>query len=143
MKIEFKAGNYYLCTKDYIINKQLAFKRKHLYLCKEDGILEGCNKELYHLDNVNFKEDIFRIRFKMEDNVNHPPHYTWLKDKCGIEVIDITRHMDFCLGNAIKYILRAGHKQEASMSNKEKEIEDLKKAIWYINDRIKQLGGEV
>ena len=42
------------------------------------------------------------------DNVNHPPHYTWLKDKCGIEVIDITRHMDFCLGNAIKYILRAG-----------------------------------
>lgn len=143
MKIEFKAGNYYLCTKDYIINKQLAFKRKHLYLCKEDGVLEGCNKELYHLDNVNFKEDIFRIRFKMEDNVNHPPHYTWLKDKCGIEVIDITRHMDFCLGNAIKYILRAGHKQEASMSNKEKEIEDLKKAIFYINDRIKQLGGEV
>lgn len=143
MKIEFKAGNYYLCTKDYIINKQLAFKRKHLYLCKEDGVLEGCNKELYHLDNVNFKEDIFRIRFKMEDNVNHPPHYTWLKDKCGIEVIDITRHMDFCLGNSIKYILRAGHKQEASMSNKEKEIEDLKKAIWYINDRIKQLGGEV
>lgn len=143
MKIEFKAGNYYLCTKDYIINKQLAFKRKHLYLCKEDGVLEGCNKELYHLNNVDFKEDIFRIRFKMEDNVNHPPHYTWLKDKCGIEVIDITRHMDFCLGNSIKYILRAGHKQEVSMSNKEKEIEDLKKAIWYINDRIKQLGGEV
>ena len=143
MKIEFKAGNYYLCTKDYIINKQLAFKRKHLYLCKEDGVLEGCNKELYHLDNVDFKEDIFRIRFKMEDKVNHPSHYTWLKDKCGIEVIDITRHMDFCLGNSIKYILRAGHKQEVSMSNKEKEIEDLKKAIWYINDRIKQLGGEV
>ncbi len=142
MKIEFKAGNYYLCTKDYIINKQLAFKRKHLYLCKEDGVLEGCNKELYHLDNVNFKEDIFRIRFKMEDNVNHPPHYTWLKDKCGIEVIDITRHMDFCLGNAIKYILRAGHKQEASMSNKEKEIEDLKKAIFYINDRIAQIEGK-
>lgn len=143
MKIEFKAGNYYLCTKDYIINKQLAFKRKHLYLCKEDGVLEGCNKELYHLDNVDFKEDIFRIRFKMEDNVNHPPHYTWLKDKCGIEVIDITRHMDFCLGNSIKYILRAGHKQDASLTDNQKEIEDLKKAIWYINDRIKQLGGEV
>lgn len=143
MKIEFKAGNYYLCTKDYIINKQLAFKRKHLYLCKEDGVLEGCNKELYHLDNVDFKEDIFRIRFKMEDNVNHPPHYTWLKDKCGIEVIDITRHMDFCLGNSIKYILRAGRKQDASLTDNQKEIEDLKKAIFYINDRIKQLGGEV
>lgn len=143
MKIKFKTGNYYLCTKDYIINKELAFRRKHLYLCKEDGILKGCNDKLYRLDNVDFEAEIFKIRFKMKDNVNNPPHYTWLKDKCGIEVIDITRHMDFCLGNSIKYILRAGHKQEASMSNKEKEIEDLKKAIWYINDRVKQLESKV
>ena len=75
------------------------------------------------------------------DNVNHPPHYTWLKDKCGIEVIDITRHMDFCLGNAIKYILRAGRKQDASLTDNQKEIEDLKKAIFYISDRVKQLTG--
>lgn len=73
------------------------------------------------------------------DNVNHPSHYTWLKDKCGIEVIDITRHLDFCLGNAIKYILRAGHKQDASMSELNKEIEDLQKAIFYINDKIETL----
>ena len=46
------------------------------------------------------------------DNVNHPPHYTWLKDKCGIEVIDITRHLDFDKGNAVKYILRSGYKEE-------------------------------
>lgn len=77
------------------------------------------------------------------DNVNHPPHYTWLKDKCGIEVIDITRHMDFCLGNAIKYILRARHKQDASLSDNQKEIEDLKKAIFYINDRIAQIEGKM
>lgn len=83
-----------------------------------------------------------KMEQKKVDNVNHPPHYTWLKDKCGIEVIDITRHMDFCLGNAIKYILRAGHKQDASLTDNQKEIEDLKKAIWYINDRIKQLGGK-
>lgn len=76
------------------------------------------------------------------DNVNHPPHYTWLKDKCGIEVIDITRHMDFCLGNAIKYILRAGHKQDASLSDNQKEVEDLRKAIFYINDRIAQIEGK-
>lgn len=83
---------------------------------------------------------------KMEtrvNNVNHPPHYTWLKDKCGIEVIDIVRYMDFCLGNAIKYVLRAGHKQDASLSDNQKEVEDLKKAIWYIKDRINQLGGDV
>ncbi len=67
------------------------------------------------------------------NNVNHPSHYTWLKDKCGIEVLDITRHMDFDLGNAIKYILRAGKK------NPEKTIEDLQKAIFYINDKIESL----
>jgi len=73
------------------------------------------------------------------DNVNHPPHYTWLKEKCGIEAIDITRHLDFDLGNAVKYILRAGHKSDAALDGKAKTIEDLKKAIWYINDKIKML----
>ena len=73
------------------------------------------------------------------DNVNHPAHYTWLKDLCGIEVIDITRHMNFCLGNAIKYILRAGHKKDASLTDTDKQVEDLNKAIWYIKDEIKRI----
>lgn len=68
------------------------------------------------------------------DMVNSPPHYSWLKEKCGLEVIDITRHLDFDLGNAVKYILRAGRKKDA--------IEDLKKAIWYLNDKIKLLENE-
>ena len=75
----------------------------------------------------------------MNDRVNHPSHYTWLKELCGIEVIDITRHMDFDLGNAIKYILRQEHKSEQGMSDKEKAIEDLKKAVFYLNDKIKML----
>lgn len=79
---------------------------------------------------------------RLNNKVEHPLHYTWLKDKCGIEVIDITRHMDFDLGNAIKYILRAGHKSEEGYSNKDKTIEDLKKAVWYINDKIKTLENE-
>ncbi len=77
------------------------------------------------------------------DKVNHPPHYTWLKEKCGVEVIDITRHMDFCKGNAVKYLLRAGYKSEEGYSKIQKEIEDLEKAIWYINDKIKQLENEI
>lgn len=76
------------------------------------------------------------------DKVNHPSHYLWLKDKCGIEVIDITRHMDFDLGNAVKYLLRSGHKSEEGYSDKDKTIEDLKKAVWYINDKIKTLENE-
>lgn len=66
-----------------------------------------------------------------EDNVNHPEHYTWLKDITGIEVIDITRHLDFDRGNAIKYILRCGVKEEGDL---DKAIEDIEKAIWYLND---------
>ena len=73
------------------------------------------------------------------DNVNHPKHYTWLKDLCGIEVIDITRHMNFCLGNSLKYILRAGHKKDASLTDTDKQVEDLNKAIWYIKDEIKRI----
>lgn len=80
---------------------------------------------------------------KTNDRVNHPSHYTWLKEKCGIEVIDITRHMDFCSGNAVKYLLRAGYKSEDGYSDKQKEIEDLQKAIWYINDKINQLKKDV
>lgn len=79
------------------------------------------------------------IRRQEEERVDHPPHYNWLKDKCGIEVIDIARHLDFDKGNAIKYILRAGHKEEEGYTSLQKEIEDLKKAIWYLNDRIEQL----
>lgn len=76
------------------------------------------------------------------DKVNHPSHYTWLKDLCGIEVIDITRYMDFNLGNSIKYILRSGHKKEEGYTDKQKTIEDLKKAVWYLNDEIKMLENE-
>lgn len=77
------------------------------------------------------------------DRVSHPKHYTWLKEKCGVEVIDITRHMDFCLGNATKYILRAGHKTEQGYTDTEKAIEDLRKAVWYINDKINQLTKDI
>jgi len=68
------------------------------------------------------------------DQVNHPQHYT--THPSGIEAIQITRHMNFNLGNAIKYIWRAGIKDEA------KHIEDLKKAIFYINDEINRLEGK-
>ena len=77
-----------------------------------------------------------------EERVQHPSHYTWLKDLCGVEVIDITRHMDFDLGNATKYILRAGHKSEQGYSDSQKAIEDLEKAIFYIKDEIELIKSE-
>ena len=79
----------------------------------------------------------------MKDNkVSHPSHYTWLKELCGIEVIDIARHLDFDMGNALKYLLRAGKKSEEGYTDKEKEIQDLKKAVFYIQDKIKMLEEE-
>lgn len=74
-----------------------------------------------------------------DERVEHPSHYTWLKKLCGIEVIDITRHMNFNLGNVVKYVLRSGHKHEAGISDIDKRIEDLRKAAFYINDEIRRL----
>lgn len=74
-----------------------------------------------------------------KDNVNHPKHYT--SDPSGIECIDITRHRNFNVGNAIKYLWRAGLKIDADKSYINKQIEDLEKAVWYIVDEIHRLGG--
>lgn len=67
----------------------------------------------------------------MADLINHPPHY---KLANGVEVIQLTEQMNFNRGNAIKYIARAGRKDLAT------EVEDLKKAAWYINREIQRLG---
>lgn len=74
---------------------------------------------------------------KKTDSVNSPKHYT--SHPSGVECIEITRHYCFAIGNAIKYLWRAGLKSEEGMSDIDKEIEDLKKAKWYIDDRIAQL----
>ncbi len=77
------------------------------------------------------------------DKVNHPDHYTWLKSKCGIEVIDIAEECDFCLGNVIKYVLRSGRKKELGYDLKKKKLEDLKKAKWYLHRAIDNLSKEI
>lgn len=73
----------------------------------------------------------------MNDNINHPKHYN--SHPSGIECIEITRYYPFNVGSAIKYLWRAGLKKDSSLSDREKEIEDLGKAIWFIQDRINQL----
>ena len=68
------------------------------------------------------------------DAVNHPSHYT----DGGIETIDFieAKKLPYHLGNAVKYISRAGKKDQ------NKTIEDLQKAVWYIERYIKVLEGE-
>lgn len=64
------------------------------------------------------------------NRVVHPNHYNWIPN---IECMDVVKHFDFLLGNAIKYIWRAGHKDSAT------EIEDLEKAVYYLNIKIEEL----
>jgi hypothetical protein len=67
----------------------------------------------------------------VSDSVNHPQHYT--AHPSGVECIEIARHMTFNLGNVVKYVWRAGLKNA--------QVEDLKKARWYLNDEIARLEG--
>ena len=65
---------------------------------------------------------------EMFNPISHPKHYT--THPSGVECIQITEHMSFCLGNAIKYIWRADLKNDAT--------EDLRKAVWYIGREIER-----
>jgi hypothetical protein len=72
-------------------------------------------------------EDDTAVKVKPKnDQVNHPKHYT--SHPSGVECIEITRHMGYNLGNAVKYIWRCDLKRDA--------IEDLRKAIWYLQDEL-------
>ena len=78
---------------------------------------------------------------KETDLVEHPSYYVWLKEACGVEPIDICRHFDFSVGNALKYLMRKG-KIDGDKTEVEKRIEDLRKAVFYLNDEIRLLEGD-
>ena len=72
-----------------------------------------------------------------DDPINHPAHYTSSPASCSkcaqpIECIDVTQHMGFSLGNAMKYIWRAGLKGDPRV--------DLMKARWYLDKELARLG---
>ena len=64
-----------------------------------------------------------------KEAVNHPKHYN--SNPSGVECITVVEHMNFCLGNAMKYIWRAGEKGDAK--------EDIRKAIWYLNRELERI----
>lgn len=68
----------------------------------------------------------------MTDNVNHPSHYA---DNGPFECIELTEQFDFCVGNAIKYVWRH--------NDKGKPVEDLSKALWYLNRETNRIGGTI
>ena len=67
----------------------------------------------------------------MSDNVNNPKHYN--SHPSGVECITVTEHMNFNVGNAMKYLWRSDHKNG---------LEDLRKARWYVDREIQRIEGE-
>lgn len=117
------SNNTYICIKSILQEvKQLQ---------DEVSNLEKLYNSIYPQESTSEQKDS-----SLKDKVNHPSHYSYLKELCGVEVIDITRHLDFDTGNAVKYLLRAGHKSEQGYDDTTKAIEDLQKAIFYIKDKI-------
>lgn len=70
------------------------------------------------------------------NRVEHPNYYQLPN---GIECLDVVRYFDFNIGNVIKYCWRCGRKSEQGLTMKEKELEDLKKALVYLQDKINML----
>jgi hypothetical protein len=100
--------------------------------CKYTGLIPDWLKDSsdpFHLE-ITIEGTVLNEESKpepVEDKVNHPKHYT--SHPSGIECIEIVEHMPFNVGNAIKYLWRAGLKSEDT-------VEDLKKAEWYVKRQI-------
>lgn len=139
----------YFCKKDFYIEGVLfAQKGDHVVLMSDGRTVVNASRnsqKVVEMPEIVGDKEYFIPTFELaydvnppkESPVNHPKHYT--SHPSGIECIEITRHYCFSIGNAIKYLWRAGLKKELGLEDKQKEIEDLNKAIWYIKDRIKQL----
>ena len=98
--------------------------KRNIYIREAPQTLTEAIKEW--VDVKEEDEETKEFFERMKDVVNKPPHYT--EHPSGIECIQVTEHMGFNLGNAIKYIWRCDLKKDA--------IEDLKKAKWYIEREI-------
>ena len=97
----------------------------------ESGDLQHDTKVKSHAGSEKRSQSV------LNDPVNHPSHYT----SGRIEVIDFItdQNLGFCLGNVIKYVSRAGKKLGKDDDKLSKEIEDLEKARFYLNHRIRML----
>lgn len=140
-----KKGEAFVCFKTVLMDKNpndIAYNEGRIYYSEEDGCITDNQNFVRHKWGDGFRDCFVKLEdrnFVRNDRVEHPSHYTWLRELCGIEVIDITRHLNFNLGNVIKYVLRSGRKAEQGISVDEKAVEDLKKARFYLDDEIKRL----
>lgn len=101
-------------------------------LLGQDGVTYFCEVARDSGGLVSARENVFTLVEDSVDMVNHPPHYT--SHPSGVECIEVVRHYSFPIGSAIKYLWRAGLK-----GGEDARIEDLRKAVFYIEDEITRL----
>lgn len=113
------------------------------YVCDKCGVQSDSDdvtpNETPHIYCSSRPEGTWRVPWGVDrapkaDPVDHPSHYT--AHPSGVECITITEHMNFNLGNAVKYIWRAGLKDSKN------HREDLKKAAWYVAREIHRIDHE-
>lgn len=117
--------------------------KKHMMFIPPDITKMIARSFLFHWLGVFLFIDkmILSVKYKkMNNNVSHPKHYN--QHPAGFECIEIIRHHTCDTANAIKYLWRAGLKTEMGMNIADKEIEDLKKSIYYIEDDVRYHGKE-
>ena len=145
-----KAGEVFVCVNDVIDGDNVTrFTKGKTYVCDTDNVLRNDNgTEEDWSGCVGFTDAFVRLddgfhtcldhaEIPKKERVNHPDYYN--RHPSGVECITIIRHHNFNIGSVIKYCWRNGLKTEEGMSDKDKQIEDLKKAIFYLNDEIKRL----
>lgn len=103
---------------------------------KKDFTLVKLSLNLENSIDMEYTRNKEMKREGTSEQVNHPSHYSWLKELCGIEPMDICRHLDFNCGQVVKYILRKG-KKEMNLTERQQRVQDLKKAKTYLEDEIK------
>ncbi len=145
-----KAGEAYVCVNGIkAYDGVIKFTEGKLYDCQEDNFLYDNEGVMRNFKGVKNFRDYFvkadstpqsylsKEEMPKKERVNHPDYYN--SHPSGVECITIIRHHNFNIGSVIKYCWRNGLKTEEGMSDKDKQIEDLKKAIFYLNDEIKRL----
>ena len=133
--IFFKTGGW-IAAKSSMPDMIKTLKEKGLFLRRETDAFDNVRFRVSTMPFIEYEENVPRGTMDSESRVEHPNYY---KLSNGIELLDVIRDLPFNIGNVVKYVIRAGKKKEAGLSDKQKQIEDLEKAKFYIEDAIKQL----
>lgn len=123
------------CDVEWDVSGTYGQDEDSIFLVFRDGIFYPATAQTPSQADIELRAELDDCR--EPDPVNHPSHYTL--DPSNVECITITRHRNFNVGNAIKYLWRNGLKQSGSLDGNAKQIEDLEKAVFYIRDEIQRL----